>query len=406
MKTLSITIVAIFAVSLFSAVAIKAQNIVATKSSANTFEPVGNISNRVDEQSLREMMKNDGLTEPVIDKLIKERKQLAESGRNVKWTSSKNTSNAPVGQAPCNDMGVENGWGAWLGDIGTANTGSQTWTGAPALPTTPYFSITTGTGIDPNTPSAGNPAIPYVCPGFGNSSIQLGEPCQPLYGAEQLTFPLAVTANDTNFTFAYAIVIEDAGHSALQQPFVDICIYDAAGSPIPGGCFRYTAGPNMPGFYPVSGLGCAYAGNDQYKPWTIVGIDLSAYVGQTLNVVITNVDCAQGGHWTYSYWDFSCLPITNPTSITENNSSELNISVFPNPFENHATLTYSLHEKSEVTLEVYNILGKKVNTIVNNETQNKGNFQYTLEREANAGFYLIKLIAGDKVYTQRLIQTQ
>jgi gliding motility-associated-like protein len=87
---------------------------------------------------------------------------------------------------------------------------------------------------------------------------------------------------------------------------VELCIYDQNGNPIPCGCFRYTGGPNIPGFYPVGGAGCAYGGIDQYKPWTLVGVNLSNYIGQTLNVVITNVDCAQCGHWAYSYWDFMC----------------------------------------------------------------------------------------------------
>ena len=43
-----------------------------------------------------------------------------------------------------------------------------------------------------------------------------------------------------------------------------------------------------------------------YRPWTYEGINLKNYVGQTLTVVITNSDCALGGHYCYSYWDFSC----------------------------------------------------------------------------------------------------
>jgi len=259
-----------------------------------------------DEPLLREKMKNDGLSPVVIDKLIEQRRELFLKGKNVQWTSLKKAN--PITNALCSDMGVETGWNSWLGDIGTANSGSQTWTPPPSTPAAPNFSITAGNGIDANTPgpNPGDPKIPVVCPGFGKNSIQLGEQCTAGCVAEQLTFPLTVTANDTNFTYSYAIVIEDAGHSAADQPFVELCIYDQSGNAIPCGCFRYTGGPSIPGFYTVSGASCGWAGTDQYKPWSFVGVNLANYVGQTVNVVITNVDCAQCGHWAYSYWDFSC----------------------------------------------------------------------------------------------------
>lgn len=258
-----------------------------------------------DEILLREKMKNDGLPLAVIDKLILQRKEMFEKGKTIEWTQVKKS---PVTQAACSDMSVENGWGAWLGDLGTANSGSQTWTPPPVLPAAPNFSITSGSGTDPNTPgpNAGDPVIPFVCPGFGNQSILLGEPCLAGCVAEQLTYPITVTAADTSFVFAYAIVIEDAGHAPPDQPFVEFAVYDSNGNPIPGGYFKYTGGPSVPGFYNVSGTGCGWQGTDQYKPWTTDTINLSAYIGQTLSVVITNVDCAACGHWAYSYWDFSC----------------------------------------------------------------------------------------------------
>jgi len=286
---------AISAVLIFSSVETNAQNLTVAKTSAYGF----------DEQSLREMMKNDGLPAPVIDKLIAQRKELFEKGKTVEWTQVKKT---PVTNAACSDMSVETGWGAWLGDIGTANSGSQTWTPPPALPVAPNFSITSGSGIDNNTPgpNPGDPTIPFVCPNFGNQSILLGEPCMAGCVAEQLTYPITVTAADTNFLFAYAIVFQNSGHSVPDAPFVDFCIYDQFGNQVPGGCFRYTGAAAIPGFYNVSGTGCGFQGTDSYKPWTTVPLNLSAYVGQTLSVVITNVDCAQCGHWAYSYWDFSC----------------------------------------------------------------------------------------------------
>ena len=267
------------------------------------------------EKSLREKMKADGLSEPVIEKLIQQRKELEKSGRMVQWISMKKN---PSTSAICGDMGVENGWGAWIATPGNYQGGVVT-LGAPlATPIAPTFNLASGPGIDACTPgpAAGAPTIPVVSPGFGNASIQLGQiqsngslgGCT--YGCvEQLTYPLTVTAQDTNFVFSYAMVMEDPSHVPTDQPYISLCIMDSIGNQLPCGCFKYTSGPSIPGFYTSK---CNVNSVSYYKPWTIVGVNLTPYIGQTLTVQIQNADCGLGGHFAQSYWDFLCgsIPIT------------------------------------------------------------------------------------------------
>ncbi len=85
--------------------------------------------------------------------------------------------------AACSDLGGENGWGAWQALEGANHYNTA---GAPlfltpvTLPTSPRFNLTTGAGLDPCTPgpAPGSPPVPVVCPfpGFGNTSIQIGQP--------------------------------------------------------------------------------------------------------------------------------------------------------------------------------------------------------------------------------------
>lgn len=267
------------------------------------------VTNEMDEATLRKKMKEDGLTDPLIDKLIAKQKLYKKQGK-VTWSSAKNTGQNPVVNAPCSDLGVENGWGAWQWLKG-GNSGANppVWTGAPALnPAVPDFTLTSGAGIDPNTPglNVGDPTVPVVCPGFGSSSIKIGDDCNVGSVCQQLTYPLTVTAQDTNFVFAYAVVLEDAGHLPSEQPYCSIAIYDQAGNTIPCVPLIYTGGPSIPGFYDVNGAGCASTFGGQYKPWTLVGVNLTPYLGQNLTVVIENCDCIYGGHFAYSYWDFLC----------------------------------------------------------------------------------------------------
>ena len=282
------------------------------------------INTQFDEASLREKMKADGLSEAVINTLIEQRKKLFLRGKNIDWKkiSGKKT---PVTDAMCTDIGAENSWGAWAGDVGTAVTGHvPTWTPPAALPAAPNFSITSGSAIDANTPgpNPGDPVIPVLCPNFGDSSIELGEMCISGCVAEQLTYAFTVTPNDTNFTFSYAIVLEDAGHAWADQPYFEIILLDTMGDTIFGSYYIYVGGPNLPGFYGVSRSGCGWQGTDQYKPWTMRGLHLASYIGQMLTVVVINCDCSQCGHFAYSYVDFDCDGILGqrfcpgfPTSI-------------------------------------------------------------------------------------------
>src|ERR1035437_6003201 len=261
--------------------------------------------------------------------------QVKAKSKQEKKTSTNRIGHPPITQAgaPCSGLGVEAGWGAWTARTGTYSGGNLAWNqavGAGIPPTAPRFNLTSGSGVDACTPGTnpGDPTIPVVCPGFGNASVQIGElqtngqqgNCfqtvvfvpVPAGCSEELTYPLLVTAADTNFVYSYALVIQDGGHSPSDQPFVSFGIYDQTGTAIPCGYFKYVAaagaGP-LPGFYTATCGGSTY-----YKPWTLVGINLTPYVGQTLNIVITNTDCGPGGHFAQGYFDFSCGTLSGSLS--------------------------------------------------------------------------------------------
>src|ERR1017187_9839853 len=153
-------------------------------------------TNGKDEATLRKQMKADAVSDPVIDKLLAQRKLWMLKGKTVNWSNARNAQ-PPIINAPCNGLGVENGWGAWSGSQGDNSAGPAnniSWNAPSNPPPAGLFAITSGLGIDPNTPSAGNPSIPVLCPGFGNSSIVLNQSCTTGYVCEQLTYPLTVTA--------------------------------------------------------------------------------------------------------------------------------------------------------------------------------------------------------------------
>lgn len=272
--------------------------------------------NTIDEVKLRKDLQSDGLSDVVINAIIAQRKKLIHRHEAPLYLNGKNKN--PLPMAVCSDMGGESGWGGWQGAVGT-NNAPPTFP-APGVPAAPNFVLTSGAGVDPCTPGPqpGAPPLPVVAPGFGNASIMMGVPQQSGYGAEQLIYSLTVNASDTNFLYAYAYIIQDAGttHSAANQPFVEFIMLAPNGDTVDCSYKHYIGGPNLPGVFQTKSncntpLPPWNANNQQayYNPWSTVGVNLAQYVGQTITCIITNADCSQGGHFAYSYWDFQCPPI-------------------------------------------------------------------------------------------------
>jgi len=281
-----------------------------------------------EENIYRDRLKKDGLSDAVVNRLTEQHKIMLAQGRKVDEQAIKRSRNPKLQStcSVCGDMGGENGWGAWQALAGVNEDLTGLIFTPPTAPYAPRFNLTTGAGIDAETPGPnfGDPVIPVVAPGFGNFSLQLGEietngfngGCDTTLNAagcaERIIYPLIVGPSDTNFVYTYAFVMENPGnsHTYLNMPYVEFMILDPNGDTIPCAFQHYTASDTIPGVYSGNhNVDDAYP--PLYKPWALVGVNLSSYVGQCLTVVITNADCQLSGHFAHSYWDFSCGTITN-----------------------------------------------------------------------------------------------
>ena len=75
---------------------------------------------------------------------------------------------------------------------------------------------------------------------------------------------------------------------------------------------------------------------------------------------------------------------------------------YPNPFNPSTTISYSVAENADVTLNVFNMLGKKVATLVNSR-QSEGSYTVTWDASSMAsGIYIYRLQAGNKVFTRKM----
>jgi len=206
------------------------------------------------------------------------------------------------------ELGNFTGWTAKTG-ARNKTTGAVTWTGYS-------FASTRQTIISANAYD------PYTCnkletrpAGTGNFVARLGN---ALNGgqAEALTYTMAVTAANALFFYRYAVVFEEPDHALYEQPFFELSIKTSSGTVLDSTCgyFKTIAGLEMSAFdsctYVYTSINDGGGGGTygqtrlvRFKPWTTVAVDLSKYIGQTIQLEFVNADCSRGGHWAYSYME-------------------------------------------------------------------------------------------------------
>jgi hypothetical protein len=93
-------------------------------------------------------------------------------------------------------------------------------------------------------------------------------------------------------------------------------------------------------------------------------------------------------------------PATAPEAANDMN-------VFPNPFIEATRINYMLAANSTVTLEVYDLSGRKVSTLENNTAKNAGTYSVDFSAKnagLSAGVFIAKLTVNGKVYSSEMVQ--
>ena len=81
---------------------------------------------------------------------------------------------------------------------------------------------------------------------------------------------------------------------------------------------------------------------------------------------------------------------------------------YPNPFNPVTTISYSLPRRSEVSIDIFNILGQKIITLVD-ETKPAGDYQINWDsndsygQKVSTGIYFYRFQAGDYIETKKMI---
>jgi len=217
-------------------------------------------------------------------------------------------------QPPCTNLGFESGTTGWFGTNGTVSNGGV---GAPS----PIYNPSSFGVFAPQTTVMTGGTDTYG--GFptvfaGANSLQIGDGAGTNYGGASVEQLFQVTSANSNFTYNYAVVLQDGGHANYEQPFFQVEVFDGSNNPIACGNYLITA----------PGTGFIQSTVDAtvwYKTWTPVSINLIGYIGQNVRIKFTSGDCSQGGHFGYAYVDCSCASYTiAPITICKGSSGTLN----------------------------------------------------------------------------------
>ncbi len=168
-------------------------------------------------------------------------------------------------------------------------------------------------GNDPIT------GVSMVAPGGSTRALRLGN-SDAGSGAELISKRITVAAGQTSLSFMYATVLQfptNPVHTADEQPTFRVRVFDCdnGGQELFNVCNlgnnsnQVIANQANPFFNTIT-----YDNEPLvYTQWLCAQINLSAYVGRTVNIVFINEDCSKGGHFGYTYLDNLCTATNCPT---------------------------------------------------------------------------------------------
>ena len=144
--------------------------------------------------------------------------------------------------------------------------------------------------------------------------------------------------------------------------------------------------------------------NDK-APWPLEADGL----GATLSLTNPGFDNSKGENWAASI-EHGTPGIANNDVIVSNEEEQIStlpnsISMnqnYPNPFNPSTTISYAINKSGQVTLKVYDITGRVVSVLVN---ENKSQGRYNIIWNATAlssGIYFYRLEAFGESITKRL----
>ncbi len=213
------------------------------------------------------------------------------------------------------------------------------------------------------------------------------------------------------------------------EPFMDLYIFNPFKAIAVGGDFEYgssyvnTTNQGLSWNYDTLGtfgIGNAVDFRTPYEGWIALGIaqkfSFTRDTGNTWNsfytpdsVSINDIQFTDSLHgWAVGYNGVILKYLNQKSAISssedvyhpESFSLEQN---YPNPFNPRTIIRYSLYGNRFITLNIFDVLGNEVSTLVNKE-QKSGSYEVEFDaKNLPSGIYYYKLSSGDVSVTKKMV---
>jgi len=145
-----------------------------------------------------------------------------------------------------------------------------------------------------------------------------------------------------------------------------------------------------------------------YEITSFIGIGYS--LGE--NIGIVSIGSSEGGGGTIEKLIYfrdhlgteygEAVHVSTPIPIEIPQRAAL-LSNYPNPFNPSTTIPYELNQSTEVRLEVYDMLGRRVALLVN-ETRQAGRHNAVFDSgNLSSGVYIARLVTGEQVFSRKMV---
>ncbi len=99
---------------------------------------------------------------------------------------------------------------------------------------------------------------------------------------------------------------------------------------------------------------------------------------------------------------YNCEAAVAPTKVLPNIAVTDNFVVYPTPSDGKIYLAYQLSSAQTVSMDIYNVTGQKVASLISDDLQYAGRHtcNYTL---GTPGLYFVRIIAGNELFTRKVL---
>ncbi|OFY73151.1 MAG: hypothetical protein A2265_06160 [Bacteroidetes bacterium RIFOXYA12_FULL_33_9] len=104
----------------------------------------------------------------------------------------------------------------------------------------------------------------------------------------------------------------------------------------------------------------------------------------------------------------SGIYIDESSSLTIYENDNVSLNVYPNPFAQEINIEYNLTKSADVTINLFDVSGRLIERLVNNQTQNMGKHVIEIEKagtELKQGIYFIEFNIDNLIYLKKIIKS-